>query len=87
MTIRGANTLVALNGVDNAGFGALVSVGFGGTGTLNVRDGATLSINPDPGVPFGGLVAGGGGTQAPTDISGTGRDQRLQQRKDPDHRQ
>jgi len=72
MTIRGANTLVALNGVDNAGFGALVSVGFGGTGTLNVRDGATLSINPDPGVPFGGLVAGGGGTQAPTDISGTG---------------
>lgn len=72
MVLRGATSTVALAGVDNAGFGAFVSVGLGGNGTLNVSDGATLSINPAAGVPFGGLVAGGAGTQSATDVSGTG---------------
>ena len=62
LNISGPGT-TGTHGDDGTGTGAILRVGGSGDGTLNVSNGAVLSITPTSGVGFGGLVAGGNSSQ------------------------
>ncbi len=71
MTLKGADSRVDLAG-DSYGFGAFLVVAAAGTGTLDVTDGATLSIQASAAAPYGGMAVGGTRTMGPGDSGGTG---------------
>jgi T5SS/PEP-CTERM-associated repeat protein len=63
MNVKDSGTLVEVTGINSFGNGATMTVGRAGVGTLNVSDGATLSITGASGAPFAGLLAGGNNDQ------------------------
>lgn len=71
MTLKGAGSRVDLAG-DSYGFGAFLVVAAAGTGTLDVTDGATLSIQASAAAPYGGIAVGGTRTMGAGESGGTG---------------